>query len=191
MGVTHLALDLGARHERGNRVDDDDVDRAGADQRVGDLERLLAGVGLRHQQRVAVDAELARVLRVEGVLGVDEGRDATGPLSVGDRVQRERRLAAGLRPVDLHDAAARQAADAERDVEGDRTGRDHLDRRPHLITEAHHRALAVRALDLRERVVEGLVAVGCCHGLPSRSVVGGCGRELSKLGCVTRCRRRR
>src|SRR5262249_17969918 len=29
MAVTHLALDLGARHERRNRVDDDDVQRPG------------------------------------------------------------------------------------------------------------------------------------------------------------------
>jgi hypothetical protein len=33
--------------ERRDRVDHDDVDRAGAHQRVGDLQRLLAGVGLR------------------------------------------------------------------------------------------------------------------------------------------------
>ena len=57
VAVAHLALDLGARHERGDRVDDDDVERAGADQHVGDLERLLAGVGLGDEQRVGVDAE--------------------------------------------------------------------------------------------------------------------------------------
>jgi hypothetical protein len=78
VAVAHLALDLGARHEGGDRVDDDDVDRAGADQHVGDLERLLARVGLAHQQRVGVDAELLGVLGVEGVLGVDERRDAAG-----------------------------------------------------------------------------------------------------------------
>ena len=78
VAVAHLALDLGARHERRDRVDDDDVDRAGADQHVGDLERLLTGVGLADQQGVGVDAELLGVLRVEGVLGVDERRDAAG-----------------------------------------------------------------------------------------------------------------
>ena len=57
MAVAHLALDLGARHQRGDRVDDDQVERAGADQHVGDLERLLTGVGLGDQQRVGVDAE--------------------------------------------------------------------------------------------------------------------------------------
>jgi hypothetical protein len=45
VAVAHLALDLGPGHERGHRVDDDDVERAGADQHVGDLERLLAVSG--------------------------------------------------------------------------------------------------------------------------------------------------
>ena len=45
-GVAHLALELGARHERGDGVDDDDVDGAAAHEHVADLERLLAGVGL-------------------------------------------------------------------------------------------------------------------------------------------------
>ena len=53
---------------------------------------------------------------------------------------------------------ARQAADAEREVEAERAGRDHLDllvagTRAH----AHDRALAEGPLDLRERGVERLV----------------------------------
>ena len=63
---------------------DDDVDRARAHQRVGDLERLLAGVGLGDQQLVEVDAQLAGVGRVERVLGVDEGAGAAGLLGLGD-----------------------------------------------------------------------------------------------------------
>ena len=67
------------------------------------------------------------VVGVERVLGVDEGGDAAGRLGAGDGVQRERGLARGLRAVDLDDAAARQAADAEGHVEGDRAGGDHLE----------------------------------------------------------------
>ena len=61
--VAHLALDLGARHEGRDGVDDDDVDAAGADQRLGDLERLLAGVRLADEQLVDVDAARAGVAR--------------------------------------------------------------------------------------------------------------------------------
>ena len=46
VGVAHLALDLGLRDERRDRVDGHDVERAGADEELGDLERLLARVGL-------------------------------------------------------------------------------------------------------------------------------------------------
>ena len=125
--VAHLAFELGARRQRRDRIDHQHVDRAGAHQRVGDLQRLLAGVGLRDQQVVEVDAELAGIDRVERVLGVDEGADAAVLLRLGDDVQRQRGLARAFRPVDLDDAAARQAADAERDVEAERAGRDRLD----------------------------------------------------------------
>ena len=82
VGVAHVAFDLGLRHQRRHRVDDDDVDRAGADQRLGDLQRLLAGIRLRDEQLVQVDAAAARRRRVERVLGVDDTppcRPASGP----------------------------------------------------------------------------------------------------------------
>ena len=85
VGVTHVALDLGARHERGDRVDDDDVHAAGSDQGLGDLERLLAGVGLADQELVDVDADVLGVAGIERVLGVDEGHDAAVALRVGQR----------------------------------------------------------------------------------------------------------
>jgi len=155
VAVAHLAVDLGARHEGGDGVDDDDVEGAGADQHVGDLEGLLTGVGLRHEQRVGVDAQLARVLGVERVLGVDEGGHAAGLLRVGDGVQGDGRLARGLRAVDLDDTAAGQSADAQRDVE-----RHDLDRRAGLVAQTHHGALAVRAVDLGQGVLDRLVLVG-------------------------------
>ena len=62
-----------------------------------------------------------RVLRVHRVLGVDERADAAAPLSLGDHVVDERRLARGLGAEDLDDPSARQAADPEREVERERT----------------------------------------------------------------------
>ena len=163
--VAHLAVELGLRGERRDRVDHEHVDRAGAHERVGDLERLLAGVGLRDQEVVEVDAELARINRVERVLGVDEGADAALLLRLGDGVQRERGLARGFRPVDLDHPAARQPADAERDVEPERAGRDRLDLdRLLALAEPHDRALAEGALDLRQRRVDRLRLVLIQHG---------------------------
>src|SRR5947209_6323286 len=81
--ITHVALDLRARHEGRDRVDHQHVERAGAYERVGDLECLLAVVGLRDEQILGLDAELAGVVDVERVLRVDEGGDAAPPLALG------------------------------------------------------------------------------------------------------------
>ena len=74
--IAHFAFDFGARHQRGDGIDHDHVDRARAHQRVGDLERLLAGIGLGDEQFVEIDPELAGIDRIERVLGIDEGADA-------------------------------------------------------------------------------------------------------------------
>src|SRR6185295_5825586 len=98
--------------------------------------------------------------RVERVLGVDEGRNAAERLCLGHHVQGERGLAGGLRPVDLHHAAARQAADAERGVERERARGDDGDlfQRP-AGAQAHDGALAELSLDRRDRQLEGLPPV--------------------------------
>jgi len=126
-------------------------------QRVDDLEGLFAGVGLADQQVGQVDAELLRVLDVERVFGIDEGAGALELLHLGDDLQRQRGLAGGLGAVDLDDAAARQAADAQRDVQAQRAGGDDLDVFQRLaLAEAHDGALAELLLDLGEGGLQGL-----------------------------------
>ena len=128
VAVPHLALDLRLRRQRGDRVDRDDVDGAGADQQLGDLERLLAGVGLRDEQLVDVDADPPRVRRVHRVLGVDERADPAAALRLCDHVVDERRLARRLGAEDLDDPPSREPADTEGEVERERAGRDRSDR---------------------------------------------------------------
>ena len=163
MGVAHLALDLGLRHERRHGVDGDDVDGAGAHEELADLERLLARIGLRDEEIVDVDADPPRVLGIHRVLGVDEGTDAPTPLRLRDHVVDERRLARRLRPEHLHHAAPRQPADSERHVEGERPGRHRPDRHLRLVAHAHDRALAELPLDLAERNVECFVTIHSGH----------------------------
>ena len=128
-------------------------------ERVGDLERLLAGIRLRDDQFVDIDAQFPGIDRVERMLGVDEGGGAARLLRLGDDVEREGRLARAFRAVDLDDPAAGQAADTERDVEAERAGRHHL--HLHLLarSQLHRAALAEGAVDLRQGGVEGFLLV--------------------------------
>ena len=166
--IAHLAFDLRLGHERRDRVDDDDVDASRAHQHVGDLQALLAGIGLRNEHVGDVDAEFPGIDGVERVFGVDIGGDAAGLLNLRDDLQAQGRLARRLRSVDLDDTAARQAADAERDVEPQRPGRNHRQVVLHLgLAHFHDRALAELLFDLGQRGGErlALVVVHCVHSV--------------------------
>ncbi len=158
MRGAHLAFDLRPGDEGGNGIDDYYVDGAAAHQDLGDLERLLAGVGLRDQQVLEIDAQLLGVVDVEGVLGVDKRRHTAALLGVGDHVQRQRRLTRRLRPVDLGHPAPRDTADPGDGVECDGPRRDRLYLYPGPFgAHAHDRALAVLTLDQGDRDVQRLL----------------------------------
>ena len=125
--IAHFTLEFGARHQGRHRIHYQHVDRAGAHQRVADFQRLFAGVGLRDQQFVDIDAEFSGIDRVERVFGVDEGADAALALAFRHRMQRQRGLARGFRPVNLDHPPPRQSADAERDIEPERARGNRLD----------------------------------------------------------------
>ena len=112
---------------------------------------------------------------IEGVLGVDEGGIAPGLLGVGDGVQGDRGLTGGLRTVDFDDATARQAADAEGDVESEGTRGDHLDGGTVIIPQAHDGALTELLVDLRqgdfERLFRSLVTVFAAGALRAAMVI--------------------
>ena len=94
------------------------------------------------------------------MLYVDIRGLAAALLGAGDDVQRERRLAAGFGAVDLNDAAARHAADAEREIKRKRAGGDRLHVHGNVIAETHDRALAVILFDLSERGLQRFFLVG-------------------------------
>ncbi len=91
--VAHLPFELGLGHQGRHRVDHDHVHGVAAHQHLGDLQRLLAVVGLGDEQVVDVDAQLSGVLGVQGVLGVDERGDAAPLLGLARHRQGQRGLA--------------------------------------------------------------------------------------------------
>ena len=159
MGVAHLPLDLGPWGQRRHRVDDHHVERPGAHEHVGDLERLLAGVGLGDQQLVDVDADGLGVHRVHRVLGVDVRAHPTVALGLGHDVHGQGRLARRLGAEDLGDPPPGQPAHAEGQVERQRARGDRFDGHRALLAHPHDRPLAVLLVDLGQGHLEGLVAV--------------------------------
>ncbi|MNT31083.1 hypothetical protein D3C72_1669060 [compost metagenome] len=99
------------------------------------------------------------------MFGVDKGAGAAQLLHLGHYLQRQRGLARRFRTIDLHHAAARQAADAQRDIEPQRAGGHHLDVLFDLaIAQTHDRALAELLLDLGERGGKRLLLLGAHAG---------------------------
>ena len=102
-----------------------------------------------------VDAKFLRITRIHRVFGVDIGRDAALLLDLGDDMQCECGLARGFWTIDLDDAPARQSADAKRNVEAERAGRNRIRRNAQIArAHLHDRALAEGAIDLSQRRLE-------------------------------------
>ncbi|MNY27333.1 hypothetical protein D3C86_1612380 [compost metagenome] len=86
------------------------------------------------------------------MLGIHEGADAALLLGFRNRLQRQRRLTRAFRAINFNDAPLRQTADAERDIQAERTRRNGLHLNHIFIgTELHNRSLAERPFDLGER----------------------------------------
>ena len=81
-----LHNDLGFWYKCRNRVDDNDVDGTAAHKCIHNLKSLLSRIRLRDQKILGIDAQLARILRVEGVLGVDESSKTTCLLCLGNHM---------------------------------------------------------------------------------------------------------
>src|SRR3954470_5377432 len=88
------------------------------------------------------------------MLGVDIRSHPSRALGIRDDMQRERGLTAGFRPVDLRDAAARDAPDADSGIQVDGSRRDRLDSHLALGAESHDGSLAAALFDLRNGQIQ-------------------------------------
>ena len=93
------------------------------------------------------------------MLGVDECDLAAALLRLCDDMQCKRRFTGGFRAVDLDNSALRYAADTERGVERQRTGRDRVDLQIGPVAKAHDRTLAEVFLDLPDGRIKRLLLV--------------------------------
>ena len=105
------------------------------------------------------------------MLDVDESNHAALALGFGQDVLAQRRLARRLRAEDLRHAAARYAADAEREVQGDRACGNDVHGLSFGRAEAHDRAPPELLLDGQDCGIYGL---GALAGALCRSRPGVC-----------------
>ena len=143
MEIAHIALNLRLRHECRDRVHNDDIHGAASHHGLGNLERLLTGVRLGDVEIVDIDPDILCIDRIQRVLGVDKARNAAALLHFRDHMQRDRGLTGGLGAVDLDNASLRNAAESQREIQAQRSGRrglhiHHIAR----VAEFHDRALA-------------------------------------------------
>ena len=178
--LAHLALNFRTGHQSGHRVHYHQIHCAGAHQLFGDLQSLLAGVRLGDEHGVDVHTQRLGVGGIHSVFGVDIGHFAAHLLSLRHHMECQGGLAGGFRPVDFNDAPTRQAADAQRQVQGQGTGGDGVHLHIGSVAHAHDRTFAIRTLDLGDGsgqcflLISGgssgvctVVFLCCCHKIPS------------------------
>lgn len=93
------------------------------------------------------------------MLGIYECDLAAALLRLCDDMQCKRRFTGGFRAVDLNNSALRYAADAERSIECQRTGRNRIDLKIRPVAKAHDRTLAEVFLDLPDGRIKRLFLV--------------------------------
>ncbi len=117
MGIAHFALNLRTRHKCCHGVYYNNVNRAAADHRFRNFQRLFAIVRLRNIQVVNVHTQRFGICRIHCMLRVDIARNALAFLHLRNDMQRNRCFTGGFRSIDFDDPALWHAAHAQRDIQ--------------------------------------------------------------------------
>ena len=126
---------------------------------VSDLQGLFPGIRLGDEELAHIHAQLGGIDRVQRVLGIDESRDTASLLRFRHCVESERGLAGTFRTINLDDAALRQTANTQGNIQPQRTGGNRFDIHVRTLAELHHGALAECLVDLAQRGLNGLLLV--------------------------------
>ena len=110
MGITHLSFKFRARHQCSHRVYDQHIDRAGAHQRIGNFQSLLARIRLRDQEFVNIHTQFLRITGVQRVFGIDDGAGAAHFLGFGDYLERQRGFTRAFWSINFSNAPAQNRA---------------------------------------------------------------------------------
>ena len=117
MGIAHLALDFCTRNESSNGVDNDNINRTAAYQSISNLQRLLAIIRLRNQQIVNINAQMARIFRIQCVLRINEGCIAAQLLRLSNHMQSHSRLTGRFRSINFNHTSTGNTADTKSNIQ--------------------------------------------------------------------------
>ena len=93
------------------------------------------------------------------MLSINKGADAAVALRRRHSVERQRGLTGTFRPVDLNDTSLRQTADAQRDIQTERTSRNALDFYGLSLAHAHNGAFTKGSFNLGKRCIQCFIFV--------------------------------
>ena len=166
--IAHFAFKFGFGNQSGDRVDNQNIDSAGANQRIGDFQSLFAGIRLRNQQVVNVNADFLGIGRVKSVFRIDESAGAAFFLRLCNNAQSQSGFAGTFRAVDFDNTAFGQPTDAQGDVYAQRTGGNGFNINVGVLTEAHNRTFAEGSFNLAQCRVKGFIffhiVLSFCNG---------------------------
>src|SRR5262249_25536007 len=158
--IPDLALQLRSGNQSRHGIHYYDVQRVGADQRLADPQRFLTRARLRDEQIVKIHAQSFCVARIQRVLDVDKGCEATALLRLSDDGKCKRCFAGRFRAEDFDYSAARKSTDSESAVDQNVSSRNDIDIDDPFPAQTHDRTFAVIFRDLLDGQVEVLISRG-------------------------------
>ncbi len=139
--------------------------------RVSQISRACSPVSGWEMSRFSISTpQLSGIARVEGMFHIDIGCHTAQLLRLGDDVLADGGLSRRFGAVDFGDAAARDTADPQGNIQGKGTGRDGFDCHVLGFAHAHDGAFAVAFDNITQRFIQDGPA-GIIHG-------GRSGRDL-------------
>ena len=92
MAVAHLSVNLRLRHQRGNRIHNENIHRPRAHHRLRNIQGLLTGIRLRNIEIVNIHADCLRIAGIECVLRINKSGNSSSLLYLRNGMKRQSRL---------------------------------------------------------------------------------------------------
>ncbi len=102
MRVTHFAFDFSLRHQCSYRVDDNDSDRTGSHEHIGNFQCLLARIRLRYQQAIKINSKLFSIQWIKRMFGIYKCTGLSKFLCLCDNLQTQSGLTGTFWTVNLN-----------------------------------------------------------------------------------------